>query len=115
MGGLGCDSQRFNSFQNYTLHDQEKYEYSPSSTDQDTAPVFRTLNILDIFNINAFFVACFIYSYHNNLLPNAFNTTFVIIAKYSHIILEMLITTDHIFVKQTLNSRVHNPLSTCRT
>ena len=24
---------------------------------------------LDIFNINVFFVACFMYSYHNNLLP----------------------------------------------
>ena len=34
-------------------------------------------NILDIFNINAFFVACFMYSYHNNLLPHTFNTTFV--------------------------------------
>ena len=35
------------------------------------------LNILDIFNINAFFVACFMYSYHYNLLPHMFNTTFV--------------------------------------
>ena len=42
-----------------------------------TAPLFRTLNILDICNINAFFVACFMYSYHNNLLPRTFNTTFV--------------------------------------
>ena len=42
-----------------------------------TAPLFRTLKILDIFNINAFFVACFMYSYHNNLLPHTFNTTFV--------------------------------------
>ena len=32
---------------------------------------------LDIFNINVFFVACFMYSYHNNLLPHTFNTTFV--------------------------------------
>ena len=42
-----------------------------------TAPVFRTLKIREIFNINAFFVACFMYSYHNNLLPHTFNTTFV--------------------------------------
>ena len=42
-----------------------------------TAPLFRTLKVLDIFNINAFFVACFMYSYHNNLLPHTFNTTFV--------------------------------------
>ena len=26
--------------------------------------------------ISAFFVACFMYSYHNNLLPNTFNTIF---------------------------------------
>ena len=42
-----------------------------------TAPLFRTLKIREIFNINAFFVACFMYSYHNNLLPHTFNTTFV--------------------------------------
>ena len=100
MGGLGCDSQRFNSFQNYTLHDQEKYEYSPSSRDQDTAPVFRTLNILDIFNINAFFVACFIYSYHNNLLPNAFNTTFV--------------TNCQVFTHNTRNANNYRPYF-CKT
>ena len=32
---------------------------------------------LDSFSIIAFFVACFMYSYHNNLLPYTFNTTFV--------------------------------------
>ena len=32
---------------------------------------------LDSFSIIAFFVACFMYSYHNNLLPHTFNTTFV--------------------------------------
>ena len=43
-----------------------------------TAPLFRTLKILDIFKTNAFFVACLmLYSYHNNLLPHTFNTTFV--------------------------------------
>ena len=42
-----------------------------------TAPLLRTLKILDIFKINAFFVACLMYSYHNNLLPDTFNTTFV--------------------------------------
>ena len=42
-----------------------------------TAPLFRNLKIFDIFNINAFFVECFMYSYHNNLLPHTFNTTFV--------------------------------------
>ena len=53
-----------------------------------TAPLFRTLKILDIFNINAFFVACFMYSYHNNLLPHTFNTALLLIAKYTHIILQ---------------------------
>ena len=56
-----------------------------------TAPLFRTLNILDIFNSNAFFFACFMYSYQ-------------LIAKYTHIILEMLIITDLISVEQTLSS-----------
>ena len=71
-----------------------------------TAPLFRTLNILDIFNINAFFVACFMYSYHNNLLPHTFNTTFVTNRQVHTliIILEMLITTKLISVEQTLNS-----------
>ena len=42
-----------------------------------TAPLFGTLKILDIFNITTFLVVCFMYSYHNNLLPHTFNTTFV--------------------------------------
>ena len=42
-----------------------------------TGPLFRTIKILNIFNINPFFVACFMYSHHNNLLPHTFNTTFV--------------------------------------
>ena len=42
-----------------------------------TAPRFRTLKIRDIFNINTFLVAGFMYSYHNNLLPHTFNITFV--------------------------------------
>ena len=42
-----------------------------------TAPLSRTLNILDILNVNAFFVAFFMYSYHINLLPRSFNTSFV--------------------------------------
>lgn len=39
-------------------------------------PLFYNLNILDIYNINDFLVACFMYSYYNNLLPNAFDTLF---------------------------------------
>ena len=41
-----------------------------------TGPLFYSLNILDIFNINAFFVACFMYSYHNHFLPNTFDNLF---------------------------------------
>ena len=40
-------------------------------------PFFGLLISLTFFNINAFFVACFMYLYHNNLLPRTFNTTFV--------------------------------------
>ena len=41
-----------------------------------TGPLFYNLNILDIFNINAFLVACFMYSYHNHFLPNTFDNLF---------------------------------------
>ena len=58
---------------------------------------------LDILKIIVFFVVCFMYSYHNNLLPHTFNTTFVT-NLHVHIILEMLIITDHIPVEQTFNS-----------
>ena len=34
---------------------------------------------LDIFKIVAFFVACFMYSYQNNLRHHKFNTTFITI------------------------------------
>ena len=72
-----------------------------------TAPLFRTLKVLDIFNINAFFVVCFMYSYHNNLLPHTFNTIFVTNSQVHTliiVILKMLIITDLISVEQTLNS-----------
>ena len=59
---------------------------------------------LDSISIIAFFVTCFMYSYHNNLLPHMFNTTFVTNRQVHQIILEMLITTHHISVEQTLNS-----------
>ena len=34
------------------------------------------MSLKSLTNISAFFVACFMYSYHNNLLPNTFNTIF---------------------------------------
>ena len=39
-------------------------------------PLFYNINILVIYNINAFLVACFMYSYHSSLLPNAFYSLF---------------------------------------
>ena len=69
-----------------------------------TAPLFRTRKILDIFNINAFFVACFMYSYHNNSFLIRSTPPLLLITKYTQIILEMLISTDLISVQQILNS-----------
>ena len=65
-----------------------------------TAPLFRTLKVLDICNINAFFVACFMYSYHNNLLPHTFNTTFV--------------TSREVHMYNTRNANTYRPYF-CRT
>ena len=39
----------------------------------NTAPLFSQLKVLDIFSINSFSVATFMYSYHHNLLPNSFH------------------------------------------
>ena len=39
----------------------------------NTAPLFTQLKVLDIFSINSFSVATFMYSYHHNLLPNSFS------------------------------------------
>ena len=38
------------------------------------APLFRIPNTLDIFDINAFFIACFRYLYHNNLFFHTFKS-----------------------------------------
>ena len=42
-----------------------------------SAPLFHKLNILDIFNINAFLIPCFLYSYHNHLLPDTFSRQYL--------------------------------------
>ena len=69
------------------------------------APLFQTLKILNFFNINAFFVVCFMHSY---IIITSFlkrlTPPLLLIANYTNIILEMLITTDPISVEQTLNS-----------
>ena len=43
----------------------------------NTAPLFSQLKVLDIFSINSFSVATFMYSYHNNLLPSSFHDLFL--------------------------------------
>ena len=52
---------------------------------------------LDILKIIAFFVVCFMYSYHNNLLPHTFNTTFV--------------TNLHVHTYNTRNANNYRPYS----
>ena len=42
-----------------------------------TAPLFRKLKILDVFNVNSFLIASFMYSYHNQLLPDNFHRLFL--------------------------------------
>ena len=43
----------------------------------NTTPLFSQLKVLDIFSINSFFVATFMYSYHHNLLPSSFRDLFL--------------------------------------
>jgi hypothetical protein len=42
-----------------------------------TAPLFTQLKILDIYKINAFHVAKFMFSYHHRLLPPSFHNLFI--------------------------------------
>ena len=42
----------------------------------NSAPLFSKLGILDIFQINTFQIAKFMYYYHNNLLPPLFLNLF---------------------------------------
>ena len=43
----------------------------------NTVPLFSQLKVLDLFSINSFSVATFMYSYHHNLLPNIFHDLFL--------------------------------------
>ena len=43
----------------------------------NTAPLFRNLKVLDIYSIDSFSVATFMYSYHHNLLPSSFRNLFL--------------------------------------
>ena len=42
-----------------------------------TTPLFSKLKILDIFKLNSFYVATFMFSYHHRLLPPSFLNLFV--------------------------------------
>ena len=42
-----------------------------------TAPLFNELKLLDIYNLNVFYTAKFMFSYHNHLLPPSFQNLFV--------------------------------------
>ena len=57
----------------------------------NTAPLFSQLKVLDIFSINSFSVASFMYSYHHNLLPSSFGDLFlrasvckILISSFAH-------------------------------
>ena len=43
----------------------------------NTVPLFSQLKVLDMFSINSFSVATFMYSYHHNLLPSSFRDLFL--------------------------------------
>ena len=49
---------------------------SPSDYRAHSAPLFSKLGILDIYQINTFQIAKFMYCYHNNLLPPLFFNLF---------------------------------------
>ena len=65
-----------------------------------SAPLFSKLGILDIYQINTFQIAKFMYCYHNNLLPPLFFNLFLQTVKFMAIAPE-----------QPINYRVHH----CRT
>ena len=43
----------------------------------NTSLLFSKLKVLDIYSINSFSVATFVYSYHHNLLPSSFRNLFL--------------------------------------
>ena len=43
----------------------------------NTSQSFSKLKVLDIYSINSFSVATFMYSYHHNLLPSSFRNLFL--------------------------------------
>jgi len=69
----------------------------------NTAPLFCQLRLLDIFSINSFSIAIFMWSYHYNLLQVTFSW---LVNDSINIILELPFNIDHIFVELTLKNSV---------
>ena len=67
-----------------------------------SAPLFEKLKVLDIFKINTFHIARFMFLYHHRLLPESLSNLFVSNNQvHSYYILEILIVIDHILVVKT--------------
>ena len=50
-----------------------------SNLRDDSRPLFESLKILDIYKLNTYLTALFMYSYHHNKLPTFFNNFFITI------------------------------------
>ena len=64
-----------------------------------TTPLFSQLKLLDIFKINSFYLAKFMFLYHNHLLPSPFSTLFLKAMKYIHTTQEQQSIIEHILVE----------------
>ena len=47
-----------------------------SSFDQHSSPLFKSLEIFNFFDLVTFLIAIFMYKFHNQLLPSAFQSFF---------------------------------------
>ena len=65
----------------------------------NTAPLFSKLEVLDIYSINSFSVATFMYPYHHNLLPSSFRNLFLSSYQVHHYETRLPLSIDLIFVE----------------
>ena len=75
-----------------------------------SAPLFSKLKIFDIYQINAFHIAKFMYCYRNNLLPLLFFNFFLRTVKLMAIAPEQPITIPYIIAEQIIPEKIHTPL-----
>ena len=61
----------------YLLHKRIVRLLSKAHHLANTAPLFSKIKVLDIYSINSFSVATFMYSYHHNLLPSSLRNLFL--------------------------------------